>query len=386
MKTTWPRFADDEIAAAVRVLKSGRVNQWTGEEVAAFEEEFRKFVGAGYAVAFANGSLALEAAFSCLGLRPGSEVIVPARTFVATAMSVVRSGLTPVFADVGEDGLSRAAHFEAAVTTRTTGVCTVSLGGKAVDPAAFGVGLRELPTVEDCAQALGARYPIARGEEGFPQHVGTRGSVGVFSFCQDKIMTTGGEGGMCVTNDYMLYRKLWSWKDHGKCYEKAYASARGEYKWCHSSVGTNARMTEMQAAIGRVQLKKVPGWVEKRRKLATRLHERLSEIRSLRTVPVDPGDACYRYYAYAENLAEWWPRDRVVADLIRRGVQCGQGICPEVYREHAFYNGLRFCHKARELSMTAIMFKLDPTMTPKYIDETAAHVKEVMRKACTRSA
>lgn len=384
MKTTWPRFAKDEIAAAVRVLKSGRVNQWTGEEVTAFEEEFRKFVGTNYAVAYANGSLALEAAFSCLGLRAGSEVVVPARTFVATAMSVVRSGLTPVFADVGQDGISRAPHLEAAVTHKTGAVAVVHLGGKTVNPATFGAGLRELPTVEDCAQALGARYPFERGSQALPASVGTTGKIGVFSFCQDKIMTTGGEGGMVVTNDYMLYRKLWAWKDHGKSYEKAFATSRGEYKWCHSSIGTNARMTEMQAAIGRVQLKKVRGWVEKRRALADRLYEHLIEVRGLRTVPVEEGEACYRHYAYVDHLSEMWPMSRVIAELIRRGVQCGQGACPEVYREQAFYNGLRFCPNARSLAETSIMFKLDPTMTTKYIDSVGFHVREVAKKACLR--
>lgn len=385
MKQTWPLFADDEIAAAVRVLKSGKVNQWTGEEVTRFEEEFRKFTGAGYAVAYANGSLALEAAFSCLGLRPGSEVIVPARTFVATAMSVVRCGATPVFADVQEDGLSRAPNFEMALTNRTAAICTVHLGGKAVPPIACRVGGGVVPTVEDCAQALGARYPIGRHQEG-PRHVGSGSRVGVFSFCQDKIMTTGGEGGMVVTDDYLLYRKLWAWKDHGKLYEKAFATSRGEYKWCHVSVGTNARMTEMQAAIGRVQLRKVPKWVAQRRKLAEQLHDRLSKIKGLRTVEPQPEESGYRYYAYAENLQDIWPRDRVVADLNRRDVQCGQGACPEVYREQAFYNGLRFCRNARRLAETSIMFKIDPTMTPKYIDQAAAHVKEVMKKACLRSA
>lgn len=386
MKTTWPRFADDEIAAAVRVLKSGRVNQWTGEEVGKFEEEFAKFQGGGYAVAFANGSLALEAAFSCLGLRPGSEVVLPSRTFVATAMSVVRAGLTPVFADVGEDGLSRASHFEAVVTPRTGAVCSVHLGGKAVAPLAGRRGIGQLPTVEDCAQALGARYPIEGSSQGLPASVGSLCRIGVFSFCQDKIMTTGGEGGMCVTSDYMLYRKLWSWKDHGKSYELSHAKSHGEYKWCHTGIGTNARMTEMQAAIGRVQLKKVRGWVKRRQQLANRLYEGLSGIRSLRTYPVEPGEACYRFYAYTEDLQEHWHRDRIINLLNRRGVQCGQGSCPEVYREQGFYTGLMLRHNARTLGLTGIMFKLDPTMTDRYIDQVISATREVMARACLHSA
>ena len=374
MKTTWPHFGDDEIRAVTRVLKSGRVNQWTGEEVSAFEEEFRKFVGAGYAVAYANGSLALEAAFTCLGLRERSEVVVPSRTFVATAMSLVRCGLQPAFADVDEDGLVTQGTVLAQVNPRTSAISVVHLGGKPA-PTYFPV---KAPVVEDCAQALGATVD--------GKHVGTSGKVGVFSFCQDKIMTTGGEGGMVVTDDYMLYRKLWSWKDHGKSYELAHSRSNGQYIWCHTGIGTNARMTEMQAAIGRVQLKKVPGWVLKRRALAERLADRLQGCRGLRVPAVGIGDACYRYYVYTENLQEHWSQDRVISELLKRGVDCGQGACPEVYREQAFYTGLKFCHTARVLCATSLMFKLDPMMNVRYIDRIAIAVRDVMRKACLRSA
>lgn len=356
MKTTWPRFGNDEIRAVARVLRSGKVNQWTGEEVSAFEEEFRTFVGADYAVAYANGSLALEAAFSCL---PEKEVTIPARTFVATAMAAVRAGKRVRFMDVGDDGLSIGP-----VT------CTVHLGGSVSTVRC---------AIEDCAQAMGATHN--------GQHVGTFGKMGVFSFCQDKIMTTGGEGGMVVTNDYMTYRKLWSWKDHGKSYELSHSKSQGQYIWCHTGIGTNARMTEMQAAIGRVQLKKVPEWVRRRRALADRLWERLKNVRGIRTTPVGIGDACYRFYAYlALPLQDHWSYHKILSELQKRDVDCGQGVCPEVYREQAFYTGLIRCPNAFLLGSSSIMFKLDPTMDGKYIDHAAAQLREVMKKACLRSA
>ena len=189
---------------------------------------------------------------------------------------------------------------------------------------------------------------------------------------------------MCVTSDYMLYRKLWAWKDHGKSYEWATAKNQGEYRWCHTQVGTNARMTEMQAAIGRVQLPKVRGWVTRRRELAERLYDRLKDARGLRVSPITPGEACYRFYAFiSDRLHEHWTYGRVLSELVRRGVQCGQGACPEVYREQAFYTGLKFCPQARELATSSIMFKLDHLMTERTIDQIARQVKEVMRRACS---
>ena len=347
---TWPTYAKDEVRAVVRVLRSGKVNQWGGSEVRLFEEEFAQYVGAEYAVAFSNGSLALEAAFTCL---PERDVTVPARSFVATAFSALRSGKRVHYVDVTDEGLS--AH---PVT------CTVHLGGK----------VSEVPSeIEDCAQAMGARYKLGG-------HVGTRSKIGVFSFCQDKILSTGGEGGMAVTSDYMAYRKLWSWKDHGKSYEKVHEKTYGSYNFCHTSIGTNARMTEIQAAIGRVQLPKVKGWVTIRLRQAAELRHAL-QLTTLRCPMIHPWESGYRYAAYLTR----GNRDKLLRAMLKAKVPVGQGSCPEIYREQAVYSGDDRCLQARELGMTSVTWKTDPTLSRKEWTSIVRKSVEAVRAICSRS-
>lgn len=354
-KRSWPVFEADEIAAAVRVLKSGRVNQWTGEHVKKFEDEFAQFVGTEYAVAFANGSLALEAAWSCI---EDKRVSIPCRTFVATAWSAIRAGKWVEYVDVDSDGLAA-----------KDVTCTVHLGGKVSEVNCL---------IEDCAQALGATYYDGG-------HVGSRCKVGVFSFCQDKILSTGGEGGMCVTNDYMTYRKLWSWKDHGKSFEKAQTVTHGAYNWCHSFVGTNARMTEVQAAIGRVQLRKVKDWVKRRREIAVKLYLGMKDLRALRVPQPTHNESCYRFYVYLkpETLNERSHRDFLLRAFEREGVEAGAGSCPEVYREQAVYTGNEHLQSAKELGLTSIAFKIHHRMTDYEVRKIVEKTRKIV-KAATR--
>jgi len=347
---SWPTYAKDEIKAVVKVLKSGRSNQWTGQEVVRFEQEFAKFTGAEYAVAFANGSLALEAAWSCV---TQTDVTIPARSFVATAFSALRSWKRVRYVDVTDEGLA-----SEPVT------CTVHLGGK----------VSEVPClIEDCAQAMGATYKLGG-------HVGTRCKIGVFSFCQDKILSTGGEGGMVVTSDYMLYRKLWSWKDHGKSYEKSHEKTHGSYNYCHTSIGTNARMTEMQAAIGRVQLPKVAGWVKERLRQSSELRHAL-QFTTLRCPGIKPWESGYRYAAYLTR----GNRDKLLRACEKAKLPVGQGSCPEIYREQAVYTGLDRCPKAKELGLTSVTWKTDPTLTRKewatIVEESVKLVKAICSRA-----
>ncbi len=351
----WPSYAQDEINAVVRVLKSGKVNQWTGKEVEAFQDEFASYVGTQYAVAFANGSLALEAAWSCL---PGVHVKVPARSFVATAFSALRAGKRIQYIDVNREGL--ASEY---VT------CKVHLGGKVSEVDC---------EMEDCAQAMGARYSDGA-------HVGSTSKIGVFSFCQDKILSTGGEGGMCVTNDYLTYRALWAWKDHGKNWEKSHADTKGAYNYCHTTLGTNARMTEMQAAIGRRQLPKVAGWVKKRRAQAEILAEALDALPCLRIERLRGGDAAYRFYAYTipDRLRDLTQRDHVLRLLLRAKFPVGQGSCPEMYREQAVYTGFDNCPVAKDIGMTALAWKTDPTISIDDWTKMARKSAEIVR-SCQR--
>ena len=209
--TTWPRFDEEEIYAAEQVLRSGKVNYWTGEEGKIFEKEFAEYVGVKHGIAVANGTVALELALEALGIAEGDEVIVPSRTFIASASAVVMRGAVPKIADI--DPVSQNISVKSIrdqISPRTKAIIVVHLGGWPceMDEILAIARNHNLFVIEDCAQAHGASYKGKR--------VGSFGDIAAFSFCQDKIMTTAGEGGMVVTNNPTLWKRAWSFKDHGE--------------------------------------------------------------------------------------------------------------------------------------------------------------------------
>ena len=381
----WPFFDADDLAAAARVLASGKVNYWTGDEGRRFEAEFAAFAGCEHGVALANGTAALEAALEACGVGRGDEVVVPSRTFMATASAVVRVGARPVFADVDPDSQNLTAESVAAVLTpRTRAVIPVHLAGWPcdMDPILDLARARGLVVIEDCAQAHGARY------HGRP--VGSLGHAAAWSFCQDKIMTTAGEGGMVTTNDRAIWDRVWALKDHGKNYETVYhAQHPPGFRWLHESFGTNWRMTEVQSAVGRSALAKVPGWLETRRRYAAILTDAFRAEPALRVTEPPEGiaHAYYKYYVFVrpERLATGWSRDRVMNAVTALGVPCFSGSCSEIYLEKAFAtDGLRPAERlpvARELGDTSLMFLVHPTLTEADMRDTAAAVRRVMREA-----
>lgn len=382
----WPVFAADEIDAASRVLASGRVNYWTGGECAAFEQEFAAACGREHGISLANGTLALELALMALGIGPGDEVVVPSRTFIATASCVVARGARPVVADVAADSGNITAETLAAVLTpRTRAVIPVHLAGWPcdMDPILELAASRGLRVVEDCAQAHGATY------KGRP--VGSFGDCAAFSFCQDKIMTTGGEGGMLVMDDETLWRRAWEYKDHGKSWDATHDREHPlGFRWLHESFGSNFRMTEMQAAIGRRQLAKLPDWLSRRRANADFLATRLGKIRGLR-VPLPDGDAVhawYKFYAFIEPdlLKPGWDQVRIIEAIDAEGIPCGSGSCSEIYREKAF-SGAGLAPPlplpvAARLGRTSLVFLVHPTLSTADMEATAAVVAKVMGEAC----
>lgn len=381
----WPYFAPDEIEAARKVLASGKVNYWTGDECAAFEREFADFAGARHGIALANGSVALELALYALGIGPGDDVIVPSRSYVASASCVVLRGARPIFADVDpESGNITADAVEAVLTPQTRGIIAVHLAGWPcdMDPILELAAAHDIHVIEDCAQSHGATY---RG-----RITGSIGHIGAFSFCQDKIMTTGGEGGMLVTNDSEIWDRAWSYKDHGKSHDAVFRRNHPPgFRWLHESFGTNWRMTEMQAAIGRRQLLKLPAWVAARRRNAQLLDAELVEVPGL-TLPVPSADcvhAYYKYYAFvdATRLAPGWSRERIIDAINAEGIPCISGSCSEIYLEKAFVaNGLRPATRlpaARLLGETSFTLMVHPTMSRGDIIDTAAAIRKVMDAA-----
>jgi dTDP-4-amino-4,6-dideoxygalactose transaminase len=381
----WPVFAEDEIEAVAAVLRSGRVNYWTGEQSQEFEREFAQFVGVKYAVALANGTAALELALHALGIGPGDEVVVPCKTFIASASCVVRLGATPVVADIDPESQNiTAASVEKVLTPRTKAIIAVHLAGWPceMDEILALAKERGLFVVEDCAQCVGARY------KGRP--TGSMGDIGAFSFCQDKIITTGGEGGMLVTDSRELWEKAWSYKDHGKSYAAVFEREHQPgFRWLHESFGTNWRITEMQSAIGRLQLKKLPQWLAVRRRNAGFLSQGLAAVPGLRLAlpPAHSEHAYYKYYAFIrpEMLRPEWNMERILDALAAEGIPGGVGACSEIYLEKAFVNAgfgpKQRLPMARRLADSSLMFMLHPGLIEQDMRDACTALAKVMRAA-----
>jgi len=385
----WPSYTREEADAVERVLLSNKVNYWTGQECREFEHEFARFAEADYAIAVSNGTTALDLTLKGLGIGQGDEVIVTSRTFLASASCIVNAGATPVFADIDRDSQNITADTVAGlITPRTRAIIAVHLAGWPceMDDLMRLARHHGLKVIEDCAQAHGARY---RGRS-----VGSIGHAAAWSFCQDKIMTTGGEGGMVTTSDHELWKRMWAYKDHGKSWSAVYERHHPPgFRWLHESIGTNWRLTEMQAAIGRLQLRRMPAWKAARQANAQRIWSAARRCRGLRTprIPAHIDHAAYKCYVFVEpeQLASGWNRDRILETIVARGVPCFSGSCSEIYLEQAFgpsaaHPGWRpeRRHKvARELGETSLMFLCHPTLGATHLARTCRVLREVMAQA-----
>ena len=398
----WPSFTQEEIDSVRNVLSSNNVNYWTGDECRAFEKEFASWSDSKHAVALANGTLALDIAFKALSIGVGDEVIVTSRTFIASISSIINSGAKPIFVDIDIASQNiTPQNINSAITAKTKAILCVHLAGWpcSMDEIMTIANHHDLFVIEDCAQAHGAKY------KGKP--VGSIGHIGCWSFCQDKIITTGGEGGMVTTNDESLWRKMWAYKDHGKSYEAVYEREHPEgFRWLHESFGTNWRMLEMQAAIGRIQLKRMSEWTFIRNRNAAILtkvflqftgQNGLLRIPQLKcsscpmssSVKCDQGcvHAYYKFYAFVqpEALKDGWDRGRIISEINLEGVPCMQGSCSEVYLEKAFDNSDFLPNErlsvARELGETSLMFLVHPTLTEEEMYKIAEAAVLVFNRA-----
>lgn len=383
--SSWPSFSNEEADAVSAVLLSNKVNYWTGTEGREFEKEFSEFLGCNHSIAVANGTVALDLALVGLGVGAGDEVVVTPRTFLASVSSIVLSGAKPVFADVDRNSQNiTAASIQKVLTEKTKAIICVHLAGMPceMDEIMCLAEQKKLFVIEDCAQAHGAKY---KGRS-----VGSIGHVGAWSFCQDKIMTTGGEGGMVTTSNTDLWKKMWSYKDHGKSWDAVYNQQHPPgFRWLHDSFGTNWRLTEMQSAIGRIQLKSVANWTAKRNANSIEIERALVKFDLIRSIKVPEyiDHAQYKYYAFIrpECLADNWTRDRIVSEINALGVPCFQGTCSEVYLEKAFDNtGFRPVNRlpvAKELGETSLMFLVHPSLTENDIQKTCNIISQVLMLA-----
>ena len=381
----WPSYSQDEMDAVSSVLLSGKVNYWTGENCKNFESEFADYCNVDFAVALMNGSVALEVSLISMGIENGDEVIVTSRTFIASVSAIINIGAIPVFVDVDLDSQNIVPELVLKnITNKTKAIMCVHLSGwpcdmdKIMDLSKdFG-----LLVIEDCSQAHGAKY---KGRA-----VGSIGDIGCWSFCQDKIISTGGEGGMITTNDHKIWQKVWSYKDHGKSYSAVHKTNHKKgFRWIHHSFGSNYRMTEMQAAIGRIQLTKMKAWHNERLDHSNVIWNYSSNVKGIRApeIPDYIDHACYKCYIFIEPiyLKSDWNRDRVIDEINALGVICSSGSCSEVYLESAFeqksFKPINRLQNAKQLGETSLAFLVHPGLSEEYINQTCDAIKLVMSKA-----
>lgn len=391
----WPNYSKDEVEKVKDIILSNKVNYWTGNECKKFESEFAKYIGVKYSIALSNGTVALELALEGLGIGEGDEVLVTSKTFIASVSCIVRAGATPVFVDISKNSQNMlVSNIKRSIGRKTKAIICVHHAGWSCEMSEIKKISKKhnLFIIEDCAQAHGAIY---KG-----QKVGSIGDVGCWSFCQDKIITTLGEGGMITTNNQKLWDKIWSLKDHGKNFKKTQQSnPKAKFLWLHDRIGTNARMTEIQAASGRIQLKKLKKWTKIRNAHQDKIWNKARSIRGLR-VPLFRCDACdcdekkimcthagYKCYLFLDTqyLRKNWPKEKIISEIRRRGVPCFEGSCSEVYLEKAFdkskFKPKRRFKNASELSETTISFLIHPTLTEKEINKTCKVLELVLNQA-----
>ena len=384
---SWPYFDKNDVANAKEILESGKINYWTGSEGREFEKEFSKYVNVDYSVAVDNGTNALILAAHALGISKGDEVIMSPRTFVASAFSIMHLGAKPIFVDIDRNSQNMdASLIEQAITPNTKAIMAIHIAGWPCEMNIIQDICKKynLYLIEDCAQAHGAQYNN--------QSVGSFGDVNAWSFCQDKIMSTAGEGGMVTTNNKELWKKVWSFKDHGKNYDTVYNKEHSPgFRWLHEDHGTNARLTEIQSGIGRLQLRKLDSWIDKRTKLANIFNDGFKNIDGLRIAlsPDHIKHAHYKYYVFVENekLKDGKNRDFIMNSLNEIGTPCYSGSCSEIYKEKAFDKLFPKGHTAlpvaKELAETSLMFLVHPTIDEEdiytIVDQTKSIMKDILK-------
>ena len=385
----WPSYTKEESEKISKILLSNRVNYWTGTETKDFEADFAKWSEVSYAIAVANGSVALEMALRAIGLKEDDEVLVSPRTYIASASCIEIVGATPVFVDVDLDSQCiDPEEIKKSITKRTKAIICVHLAGHPCEMTEIMKIARQhdLKVIEDCAQAHGAIYKGRR--------VGSIGDIGCWSFCQDKIMTTGGEGGMITTNNKELWERMWTYKDHGKSFDLINKeSSNLGFKWLHTSFGTNLRLTEIQSAIGRIQLKRMEKWNSIRSKNASKITSTADNLEIFRVPKISDkiNHAWYKCYLFInlERLKDGWSKHKIISRLNELGIPCFEGCCPEVYLEKAFessdHKPANRLKNSKLLGETSIMLLVHPTLTLFDIDKTCKSLVRINEEALSKN-
>ncbi len=385
MKKIWPNYSDKELRKVNQVIKTNKVNYWTGNEGKKFESEFSKYFKIKYSVAVSNASLGLECALKALELNRNDEVIVPSKSYVSSASCVVNVGAKPIFADIDLNSQNITVEtIKKLINKKTKAIICVHLGGYPCEMEKISkfCKLNKINIIEDCSQSHGAKIGN--------KFVGSFGDISVWSFCNDKIISTLGEGGMMCTNNKKIFEKIWSLKEIGKDRKLMNIKHKNtNYRWVHNSFGTNLRLTEVQSAIGRMQLKNLNYFVKKRNYNAKQILSTLKKFKSVQTpfIPKNITHAFYRCYITLRNseLKTNWNRNKIIYNLIKRGVRCNEGSCSELYKEKSFKDyGLspkKRLKNAKKLSVSSLAFQVDHSINIKELKKMILSIKKIFQKA-----
>lgn len=366
-----PWLGEEEAEAARRVILSGWVSQ--GPITAEFEQALTKTIGAAHAVATNAATSALHLALLVSGVRPGDEVICPATTCMATANAICHAGAEPVFADVDSDTFNLdPASAEDQISGRTRAILLVHQIGLPADLAAFEslVRRRNLVLVEDAATALGAKYA--------DRFLGAHGRPTCFSFHPRKIITTG-EGGMLVTGSTEQAERARSLRSTGASisdFDRHYA--KGVLQQVYHEVGFNYRLTDIQAAIGLVQLGRLGQMLAERKAQAERYHLLLVNVDEVQTPRVPPeAEPCWSSYCIKLRSAAAGHRDELIVQLAARGISCRRGIGP-LYAEPYFrrHQPDLYLPGSEEVARSTLFLPIFPGLTVEQQESVAAAIKE----------
>lgn len=385
-KFAWPSYSSREAQIVSDVLRSNEVNYLFGNNGKKFEDKFLKEVGVKYALALANGTLAIDIALRAMRVQPKDEVLVTSRSFIATASSISLLGAIPVWCDVDLNSQNISIdEIKKNITKKTRGIICVHFAGFPCDMIEITkfAKLNKLFVIEDCAQAHGAKIKN--------KSVGSFGDISTWSFCNDKIMSLGGEGGMITTNNQSLYKFCKSFNNHGKNFVKINSMSKNirSFPYIHDSIGSNYRLTEMQSALGLYQLQKLNNWNKLRSRNA---HIFMNAIKDLPiakcpNIPKEIRHAWYKLYITLQpkQIKKNHNRDTILKKLNLNGVDSTFGGCGEIYREKAFVNIQQGCStrlkNARFLESNSIMILIHPTISEKEAIRRSKILREALISA-----
>lgn len=385
MKRNWPLFSNQEIKKVSQILRSGKVNYWTGTEGKLFEKEFSSFFKIKYSVAVANASLALECALKSIGIKKNDDVIVTSKSYISSASCVVNIGANPIFSDVDLNSQNITVDsIKKIITKNTKAIICVHLGGFPCDMIKIKkfAKTRKIKIIEDCSQSHGASIN--------KKFTGSFGDIAVWSFCNEKIISTG-EGGMISTNSKKIWEKIWSTKEIGKNFylSRKKKQSNLKFRWLHNSFGTNLRMTEIQSAIGRIQLKKLKSFIKERKFNANIINKIFSKFEFIIVpqVPKNIEHAFYRYYVRIDKakLKKGWSRDRILKKLNQMGIMSNQGSCSEIYLEKCFKNQkigpATRLKNAKLLGEQSVAFIVDPRLNINKIIKKQEYIQKIFSSA-----